>query len=256
VSTTDDSAVIRFVRLADQYCRLMESGTTSCKRLLRQTAELLPDLFAAAIHLPAGHKSSRLARELDLVWQDVQDRRPLTDKERTRARLSRYHHTCIPTGRFFAISRRLARIFGEHNLYREVFDPYKDRDSCETTLSNALAEIWHDVKPMLLLFQMGDEPAMRHAVYRWALDVRLHWGDVHCCDALKAIFFALKRVHDDWEFPEFADRRRSKPRGGNRRQQRRGTSAPPKSKATSGRSSKLPRLTAPLRTQRKTCRQA
>ena len=213
VSIADHPAVIRFVGLADQYCRLLETGTASHKRLLRQSAELLPELLAAAIHLPAGRKSARIEQELRLIARDVDDGYPLTDSERTRAELSRYRHTFVSTKRFFVISRRLARILGDHNLYREIFNPYNDRDFIETTISNDLAEIWRDVKPMLLLFEMGEEPAMRHAVHQWAFDVRLHWGDVHCCDAMKTIFFALKeRVDNDWEYPELANRRRSKPK--------------------------------------------
>lgn len=207
-SISNDATVRQFVPAVERYCLLLETGTRRRKAFLRQVAELLPELFHLAIQLPTGRASERIRRELswistDAIW-------PLDEKKRRIARESIYRHTVIPAKRFFAISKRLAVILGDWDRYREVFDPYKDKDLTETSVSNGLAEIWHDLKPKLLLFKMGDETSMRHAVHQWALHVRLHWGPNHFTGAMNAILFALAEIDDDWQFPEFA--RRKQPR--------------------------------------------
>ncbi|HUN79941.1 MAG TPA: DUF5063 domain-containing protein [Phycisphaerae bacterium] len=206
-SIAQNEVVRRFVPVAEEYCELLESGTTRRKKLLRQIAELLPTLFDLAIHLPAGRQSERIRLELEGIGKDEWRWNPFKNNERRVARENQYGRTYISTKRFFVISKRLARIFGDLDSYREIFNPYEDKDSSQTTLSNDLAEIWHDVKPDLLLFKMGTEIAMQHAVYRSALAVRIHWGSGHFAGAMKAILYALADVDDDWQYPVFARRR-------------------------------------------------
>ncbi len=212
-SISKDPTISRFVSLAQSYCDLIESGTTRQKWLLRECAELLPHLFAVAIELPPGRENKKIRQELDLITRDDWPVFGLSKAQRRKAATSRYRHTVIPTKRFFKVSRRLAKILGTHNLYREIFDPYTNKDPNETSLSNDLAEIWHDIKPALLLFQLRDETAKRHAVHKWAISVRIHWGPSHFPGALKAVLYALCDVDRDWQYPEFNNQRRIRRNG-------------------------------------------
>ncbi len=195
-----DPVIVHFVGLAQKYCDLIELGKHR-PTLLRELAWLLPEIMAAVQRLPIVPPVERIRQELLLVRYDLDGVFPMTSKDRRRARSCPFRNSVISTKRFFFVSRRLGRLLGKFDRYREVFDPYRDKDSIETTLSNDLADIWHDLVESLRLFQSGNAVAMRHAVHAWSASARLDWGRTHLPNALKAVLFALEG-DDRWSFPE------------------------------------------------------
>ncbi|OWY70749.1 hypothetical protein B7486_14180 [cyanobacterium TDX16] len=214
MSIARSESVVRFANLATVYCDLLESRPLSRKKLLREAGYILPELLAAALKLPVGRESKRISRELRQRSYEIGDTSWDVPKGPKARSSHRYDHTFISIKQYFSLDKRLRRILGKYDLYHEIFDPYRDVYPIRMTLACDLAEIWHNVKPELLLFRTGEETAMRHAVHRWGLNVRIHWGMNHCADAMKAVYFALTDSDDYWNIPhlerERTRRRRKK----------------------------------------------
>jgi hypothetical protein len=208
------NAVERYFKLAKSYCDLVERKDITARRLLRGCVDLLPELFCAAIDLPAGMEDKKTQREMELASRLINGIWPLTDADRKLAESSRLKGTVVTTKQFFALSRRLGRKLGRLNVYREIFHPFTDRDFIETTLCNDLAEIWHDVKQSLMLYQHGSRRQKLHAQYRAAGDVRIHWGKSHFTSGMKTILYALNELNDDWQFEFIVSKRRTRKRKG------------------------------------------
>lgn len=185
------------VDLARAYCEFVEHGTRSRKKFLSQIGDLLPQLFAAAMDLPYASCSQRIWKELGFVRELDAPSSSLTPANRRIAEQSRYRETRVSTDGFFRIIRRLNGILADKDDYFQVFNPTEKRSPMVMLLSNDLAEIWRDVKCNLLLMEVDEEAARKHAVFDWAHNVRIHWGCSHFCDAMKVIFYIYE--DDDWQ---------------------------------------------------------
>lgn len=196
-----DPIVQRFVEVASKFCELVESGTRRRKVLIRQFVETLPELLHLALSLPTGRKSERIGKERTAIGRERNDqirgrlKRPISAS----IRKSLYLESVIPVREFFKKARRLSDILGEFDRYYEVFDPFGEKEPIQTSLSYDLAEIWHDLKGPLNLFQLHEATAKQHAVYDWSLHVRIHWAESHAADALKALLYALREVDHEWQ---------------------------------------------------------
>lgn len=196
-SIADDAAVQRFVDVAGRYCSLIERRPPAPPRqLLRGCVEILPELFAAALGLPQCEPSDAIRRELDCAWRLRHG--VATREERNIAEASKYTRTLIPVSEFFTLSRRLRRVLGKWDLHRGVFDPYTEKEAMVFSLSNDLAEIWHDLKQDLRLLRCAAEGARRHAVYDQRFRVGAHWGPNHWAGAMKATLSVLGEIDDCW----------------------------------------------------------
>ncbi len=197
-----DPIVQRFVGVASKFCELVESGTRRRKVLIRQFVETLPELLHLALSLPTGRKSERIAKERLAIGRERNDssREHLKRPVSAAIRKSRYWDSVIPVKEYFKKARRLSEIFGEFDRYHEIFDPFRDREPIQTSLSYDLADIWHDLRGPLNLFQLKEATAKQHAVYDWSLSVRIHWAESHAADALKALLSALREVDHDWQY--------------------------------------------------------
>lgn len=207
MSIARSESVVRFANLATVYCDLLESRPLSRKKLLREAGYILPELLAAALKLPVGRESKRISDELQKCRHELEKPWWAKPNKRKARNTHQYGHTVVTVKQFFVLDKRLRRILGKYDLYREIFNPYCDVYAIKTSVSNDLVEIWHDVKPQLLLFRTGEEAAMRHAVHRWGLDVRIHWGMNHCADEMKTIYFALTDSDDYWDVPHLEHKR-------------------------------------------------
>lgn len=197
-----DPTVQRFVEVASKFCELVDSGTRRRKVLIRQFVETLPELLHLALSLPTGRKSERIRKERTEIGRERNDRLRESIKRPISAsiRKSPYWDSVIPVKEYFKKTRRLSEIFGEFDRYHEVFDPFRDREPIQASLACDLADIWHDLRGPLNLFQLNESAAKQHAVYDWSLSVRIHWGEYHAADALKALLNALRELDEDWEF--------------------------------------------------------
>ena len=139
-----------FLDLARQYCATIQDAA-SCQpyALLKRCAVLLPELYAAAMHLPE-------------VEPDKED---LPDPE-------------VPSPMGVLLKR-----VGSFDLYMEVFDPVYDKEATPASLSGDLAEIYLDLAKSIRLY---DEGYINEAVWEWRFGLSNHWGN-HLVDAMRTI---------------------------------------------------------------------
>jgi|GEM_PF-5897735 len=218
-SIADHPDVQRMYALSVEYCELLEKGTRSQRYLLRHLGDLLPQLFATAMALPYASCSRRIQRELSHCSRYVSGWDQPPSNQRI-AKNSPYLDTVVSIKPIFKVTSRIRNILDEYDKYRHTFDPYHDQDLMSSTLSNDLADIWHDIRQARLLFEFDEDAAKKHAVWDWSFHVRVHWGSSHYCDAMKAIFFAMSDIgDDDWQYRAMTAKRL--PRGQYRRTKRR-----------------------------------
>lgn len=149
--------VAHFKMLAKQYCQLIESAeSATTHELLGRLHGLLPALIAAAQTLPETEPASE-----DLV--------PSISHEDW-------------AGRFSAVNAAL----GEQGHYWTTGDAngLDEPQVLMLPLADDLADIWRDIKSVLLHLESGG--ASDDAVWQWRFDFTTHWGS-HACEALRAV---------------------------------------------------------------------
>lgn len=203
-----NSIVQRFVPLAREYCKLIESGTRDRIKLLRGCGEMLPELLSLALRLPEVETSRLVINNVSLAGA-ISNGHSLSPERRKRAEASPYLHAMVAPGTDLKLLRRIRRLLGTSDFYRSVFNPYNDTHSIGHTLSDDLVDVWHDLKSALLIFDVGDEESRRYAVWSWRFLMMMHWGSTHASSALKPILYALTACEDEvpWEMGERKKRR-------------------------------------------------
>jgi hypothetical protein len=144
-------AIQHFADIGRRYCNWAEEELGDPHEAMRRAQLLLAELHLAAIQLP----------ELKL-GDDVKP-------------------THISHEDWSVIFKRFALL--PVTSYIDVFNPLKDKDPIESSLSDDLADIWRDVKTGLNLFD-ADHPI--DAAWEWRLNFQVHWGQ-HLVGAQRAI---------------------------------------------------------------------
>ena len=170
--TTRDQKLRHFVEVAEAYCSLIERhGRYERMRFVRRCAALLGRLYAAALELPKGRLSSRMS-----VRQDE-----TVDARRARAS---------------ELRDSLRGHLGQIDDFWVIYCPYEQEDGVQTSHSDALTDIWSDLKPGLRLFAEGTTTAQRHAIASWRLHLHSHWGR-HLTEALNAMEWIISKEAED-----------------------------------------------------------
>ena len=146
-------AAAKFAIVARRYCNWAESAPGDPPIEMQQARELLSELHRVAIGLPE-------VPHLDDV--DVQGRT-----------YEQYQATCQRFGNLPV------------DGYWDVLNPLKieANEATYQTLSDALADIYGDVKRGLSFYKSGH---MNNAVFEWRLLFMVHWGQ-HLISAQRAI---------------------------------------------------------------------
>ena len=76
----------------------------------------------------------------------------------------------------------------EHDVYWEVYEPFADEkpDPIQGSISDDLADIWHDIKMGLSIFDSQKPNCVKNAVWHWRFSFGSHWG-YHVAGAIRAL---------------------------------------------------------------------
>ena len=158
--------------LAVRYCDLIENrGSPDSVAWVKEIHLLLPRLYAAALALPS----------------DVE---PDTDTVE--------HDPTLSHEEWQLIFRELGNLFARWNHYFDVFDPYdeKNREAICGSLSDDLADIYHDVRSGLRLQQIAGDTRPNDVLWSWKFNFESHWA-AHATGAMRALQTVLFVYHAD-----------------------------------------------------------
>ena len=163
-----------FAHLAEQFCQLVDAHKGSDRStFLGSVHRLLPQLYTAALALPeTGVLFAKSSPDDDSGTSPSGE--PLDTEGR-----AALHHS-------------LSTLIGpEHDLYREVFNPYDPATEPEVVglLSDDIADIYHDLRRGLEHWHRRETG---EALWEWRFNFEHHWSE-HATGALRAIS-ALSRV--------------------------------------------------------------
>ncbi len=146
-----------FVPLVRAYVSVIETAATlTAYALLTECALLLPQLYAWGYRLP------------DIFLPELDDNQaPATE-----------------------ITRPLFARFGPYAHYRLVYDPIFDEEIVIGHIADDLADIYHDLKRPLNLYDRGEDNAQQLALWEWRFTLRGHSGN-HIVNVLRPIHFLI-----------------------------------------------------------------
>jgi hypothetical protein len=157
-SSVEDAAR-KFRIVVQQYCDLVAPSPNCDKyEYLRSLFPALAELIHAAALLPQVEPVSEHLVSLDLE----------PDEETN-------------------LRSRISELLGPKDIYWENFDPTeKENDGIGLhSLANDLAEVFSDVKGVLLAFEKGSD--IHDVVWEWRFGLETHWGR-HAIDALRVVY--------------------------------------------------------------------
>ena len=158
-----------FIPLVRDYVQVIETADTfSDYALLTRCAVLLPQLYIWGQLLP------------DITPPDSENNhRPAA-----------------------AVTQPLFHRFGRYGQYRLVYDPIFDTAIVIAQIADDLADIYHDMKPPLLLFDRDTDDAQQLAIWTWRFTLRGHSGD-HIVNVLRPIHILIN-AHMPPDLPDRA----------------------------------------------------
>jgi Domain of unknown function (DUF5063) len=140
-----------FFEAANAFCLWAESAPSTPNEEARTALRLVSRLYSLAFQLP----------------DDFQQAETLA----------------IPHEEWLVVYKRFGVLpFNYYNTVINVLDLEK-ADFCMGDIADDLADIWHDIKPGLSLYQSGHRNA---AAYVWHEYFIVHWGQ-HAADAILAL---------------------------------------------------------------------
>jgi hypothetical protein len=150
-------AVAEFAHIAEALCDAIADSRRSGLDRLRIIHGLLPRAYAAALALPLS---------------PVADERPPADAGRA---------DTLPSG-----LNGLADVLGGRCSYREVFDPYSEKEEGEVVgdLIDDFQDIHRDLSSGLTLWREGKTA---DAAWEWRFSFETHWGE-HATSAIRALY--------------------------------------------------------------------
>ena len=154
----------RFEAVASQFCSVIDSAPRLARNeFVSQVYRILPKLIDEAIGLP----------ELELSDNDEPTREAVSQK--------------VEWNQLYtSLKERL----GDWDLYRQVFDPTKDAEAIYGSLADDIADIYRDLKEVLLL-KDAHRQRTEESVWEWRFLFYSHWGK-HAMEALLTIHFRLQ----------------------------------------------------------------
>jgi hypothetical protein len=152
--------VVEFVAVANEYCRYAEHASElKGKELLNILQRLLPLLYLKATFLPV----------LNPVCEDGNEK-------------------FVMEPDWFVIHDAFKTRFGTANDYLEVFDEKinEEEGPFVSSLAENMADIYQDLKDLLMLYQTGTKEVMNDALWECRMSFENYWGQ-KLVNALRAI---------------------------------------------------------------------
>src|ERR1043166_3181102 len=166
LTAKDVAAVDRFVAVARQYCSVMEGAhAASGPQLIRKSAELLPELYRAALDLP-----------------DIET--GTTDGE-TALRMAAKEDAHI-------VQASLPNELADYSIYWHTFDPLESPpdEPVASDLRNDFVEIYEDVRTGIQTWAAASIEDKADIAWGWRFNFIHHWGR-HAVSAMTAVHALL-----------------------------------------------------------------
>lgn len=151
-----DGVLAEMIEVAEEYCRLIDDGGSTCGDWLERLFRLMPRLHAAVTALAA---------------LDADDAPPASVNLDDR----------------FDLYSHLRRLLGDRDRYWLEFDAAPEDVHMSGSLADDLTDIYFDLRHGLELY---DELWPQRAARSWQSSYRIHWGQ-HLVDAERHLY-ALK----------------------------------------------------------------
>ncbi len=162
MTDAEEAVVEEYAQVAREAVSLMERiEDLSAAQLVHGAATILPRLYLLGFLLPL----------VDVETENI-SKPSRSYEEWTKLRES------------------IARVMGEWDGYRKVFDCYEDTEVVMGTLSDDLTDICWDLETPLKRYEGGE---IGDAVFEWRETFRSHTGE-HTTSAMRAIYW-LRRNH-------------------------------------------------------------
>src|SRR5437773_10811394 len=139
-----DPAIVYFVAVAKEFCRLLElKRRHSKRRFVEQVLKSMLTLYAAGLELPNLRPESGFSPLGE--WYEKHKHMPL--QERIKQDPQVQEHTKL----YALIRNKISSSLGDEYCYRKVFEPFEpNAGAINMTLSDDLADIYCDLKEGLL----------------------------------------------------------------------------------------------------------
>ena len=177
--STDDAAVLRFVTVAEAFCRELEKRTRHSKRgFIERSLKATLALYSAGLELPDVYPEPGYnpAGECFEQHKSMPIRQRMKEDPELRKHAALYKET----------RDRIIGALGTDLVYQQVFDPVREREPVAATLSDDLSDIYCDVVNGLLTVADHPDVVPPSVVWQWKFDLQSHWGR-HATSAIYAM---------------------------------------------------------------------
>ena len=178
-----DPDVMSFVEVAQDFCRLLERKTRlSTRGFLGRVLKSTVALYRAGLTLPNVDPGYHPGGE----WFEKNKGLPIQEQLRLHPKIQEHSR------RNKLILGKIERSLGGELWYQIVFDPFQDRKTVSSSLSDDLADIYCDVKEGLLNLK-SSRRVSASVIWQWKCDFESHWGR-HAVSAINAMHCRLYSV--------------------------------------------------------------
>ncbi len=141
---------IEFVTVANEFCRFIEeSEQIDINQLVDKLHRLLPLLYLKATLLPVVEDS-----------------------------FEEYNEKFVTEEHYNFVHDILLRLFGDYDMYDEVFDPLRQENDepAQLSVAESITDIYQDIKDFIMQFQVAAEEVMLNAIYECHQSFVQYWG--------------------------------------------------------------------------------
>jgi len=178
----DSPALQAFAHIAREFCQTVDRrASLDTDDFLGAVHILLPRLYAAGLSLP---DTGVLFLDDEEDEEDGQYEAPPPNPDRA------------GYDEWRQLYHSLQELIGDHDSYREVFDPYEPLTEGEVTgsLADDLADTYRDLRAGLAAWDRGDSG---NALWEWRFGFECHWGE-HVTGALRALHVTCSTYNRGW----------------------------------------------------------
>lgn len=151
----------KFIIVVREYINLIDTiENYTLYNFLSRCVVLLPQVYYLGLLLP----------DVELDGEIDNDETPIVDYKNNKSKTM----------------SRISRLFGEYNLYSEVFDPISDTKAIQTTIGDDLSDIYWDLKCPFADYNNKQRLKTNSAIWEWKFNIRYHCGD-HIVSVLRPL---------------------------------------------------------------------
>ncbi|OQY03539.1 MAG: hypothetical protein B6I20_04820 [Bacteroidetes bacterium 4572_117] len=172
-SSLNKQKIEEFLLVANEYCMLIENITEySKKELLENTQKILSLIYikTSVLQVPDGEDESyieKFVKEEDWLF----------------------------------IKNEISEKLGKHESFFEVFTPEtNETDNAENiSLSEALSDIYQDMKDIVTLYQIGNNESVEGALLDCKINFEMYWGPrlLAVLSVIHNIIYGTENLFDD-----------------------------------------------------------